>query len=573
MSNNYGAPVSFNHSPALYCPRTKLDLSHRVDTASNAGFLCPLGEPIEVVPGDTFSIDIAHLTRMTPTINVPMDNIFLDLYAFYVPNRIVWEHWTQFISGENPTSSWVPNATYTIPMIKLNTSSSANYIKPDTILSYMGMPSVLYCGTINTQAFANDSYVNALPVRGYCKIWSEFFRDQFLQNPLLVPLTDNDVNFSTSTAYQTSAVTGGALCPVCKLPDLFTTCKPEPQYGDSVRIPSAAVITSPTLNDKTNFSTTTPVKMSAYVSGAWSDVPTYNLALSNGDMKMTSGSGTSQTGVLAFSNLVTYGPTIRELQIANLMQIYLEKQLRGGVRYREWIYSMFNISVSDKTVQIPEYLGGKTFKINVAPVVQTSETNNTPQGHVSGYTSSSGSASIFTKSFEEHGFIHLLFCVRYQHTYSQGISKMWRKKSAIEFYNPIFANIGYQPVMTTEIYSGELADAASSTPAVSVDVKQVFGYQEAWYEYRYKASRCTGLLRLNNFTDRLGDSWSMGDIYSTVPTLSTTWIQEDMNNLNRVLAVQGTSTVPQFIHDFFIKCHAVRRMPLYSVPNCLGDRY
>ena len=531
MANNYGAPVSFNHSPALYCPRTKLDLSHRVDTASNAGYLCPLGEPIEVVPGDTFSIDIAHLTRMTPTINVPMDNIYLDVYAFYVPNRIVWEHWTQFISGENPTSAWVPNATYTIPMIKINTTSSANYIKPDTILAYMGMPSCLYCGTINTSAFAADSYVNALPVRGYCKIWSEFFRDQFLQNPLLVPLTDNDVNFSTSTAYTTSAVTGGALCPVCKLPDLFTTCKPQPQYGASVLIPQAAVIPMASGagdNDPALFNGKY-THYKKYSSGNLIDVSGCLGQLGSGGVGANSTSF-SPANYGNFTNLVTYGPTIRELQIANLMQIYLEKQLRGGVRYREWILSMFAISVSDKTVQIPEYLGGKTFKINVAPVVQTSETNNTPQGHVSGYTSSSGKASIFTKSFEEHGFIHLLFCVRYQHTYSQGISKMWRKKSAIEFYNPIFANIGYQPVMTTELYSGELADVGSGTPAVSVDVTQVFGYQEAWYDYRYKPSRCTGLLRLNNFTDRLGDSWSMGDIYATTPTLSSTWIQEDMNS-------------------------------------------
>ena len=138
MANNYGAPVGFNHAPALYSPRSRFDMSYRVNSGANAGFLCPLGEPIAVVPGDTFEIDISHLTRMTPTINVPMDNIYMDVYAFYVPNRIVWTHWAQFISGENPTGPWIPNATYTIPMILINPNNSTNvYIKPiyDKIVS------------------------------------------------------------------------------------------------------------------------------------------------------------------------------------------------------------------------------------------------------------------------------------------------------------------------------------------------------------------------------------------------------------------------------------------------------
>jgi hypothetical protein len=572
MANNLGTPVSFNNAPDMKFPRSRFKLDYRVNTGGNAGFLIPLGEPIEVLPGDTFSIDIAHLTRMSPTINVPLENVYLDCFFFYCKNADLWEHWQEFISGENKTSAWVPSTSYSVPQIKINPNSSTwNYIAPDTILSYMGLPTCAYDNDSSRAVSAGS--ISALPVRGFCQIFNEYFRDEFLQNPLLVPKGDSDVNYSTSVAYQTSAVTGGALPPVCKLPDLFTTCKPMPQYGNPVRIPSAPVITSANDNDISLFTYDNSLKLKKKASASatsWTNPSLGQVGVSAQGIVGPTGSSTgSINAYFQPTNLVTLGPTIEELRVAILTQGYLERLLRGGARYREFIYSFFNTKTDDLATHIPEYLGGKTFNINVSPVVQTSETNNTPQGHVSGYSSSSGKASIFTRSFTEHGWIIPVMCYRYQHTYAQGISKMWKKKSALEFYLPVFNDIGYVPVMDSEIYTGELAHSGNA--AVPFDSSSVFGYQEAWYEYRYRQDKNVGMMRLNNYTDRYGDSWSVGDIYSSVPSLSSSWIAEDMNNLNRVLAVTGTSTVPQFISNFFVKCTAVRCMKPDSVPG-LGLR-
>ena len=582
MSNNMGAPAGFNNAPALTMQRSKFNMNFRVNSACLAGLLCPLGEPIEVLPGDTFSIDIAHLTRMTPTINVPLENIYLDVWFFFTPNRILWDHWEEFISGENKNGPWIPSTTYSVPKINLiYNSTSPMYVNSDSILGYMGIPTCIN----DTSNNAVNSWVNALPVRAYCMIWNQFFRDENVQSPILIYKGDNAVTHintqstpgtASYTTYLTSAPTGGELCPVCKLPDLFTTSKPAPQYGEAVNIPGASVVpmasgdNDPSLfyQKYTHFkratSTTTFVDTSGYI------------GQTGGNGIGASSTTFTNSNYGNFTNLTTLGPTIRELQIANLTQIYLERLLRGGHRYTEYIKAIFGVITPNSHAQQPEYLGGKTFTINVSPVVQTSQSDNTPQGHVSGYSASSGKASIFTKSFTEHGYIIPLYAVRYQHTYSQGVSKMWRKQSALEFYNPIFANIGYQPVKQIELFSGLLQGAGAGQSAVTVSVDTVFGYQEAWYEYRYKQDLNVGQMRLSNFLNRYGDSWSVGDIYGSRPTLSSTWLAEDMNNLNRVLAIagsnEGNGNVPQFISNFYVKCEAVRRMPLYSVPNCLGTR-
>jgi hypothetical protein len=246
--------------------------------------------------------------------------------------------------------------------------------------------------------------------------------------------------------------------------------------------------------------------------------------------------------------------TINELRQAFAVQHYYEALARGGSRYREIIRSLFGTLISDKTVQIPEYLGGGRYMINISQVIQTSESGKTPQGNPGAVSVTPFNENSFTKSFEEHGFVIGVCCVRHDRTYQQGLERFWSRKDTLDFYYPQFANIGEQAVKVKEIY----CDSGNPSSAN----EEVFGYQEAWSEYRMKPNRVSGLFR-SNAVGTL-DSWHYADNYDKRPYLSDEWLKEGKTEIQRTLAVQDE---PQFIADFLIKNTTTRPMPLYSVPG------
>ncbi len=548
----------FTLNPSVDIQRSKFERNSDVKFSFNVGDLVPFYVD-EVLPGDTFSIDTSKVVRMQPLVAPIMDNLYLDTYWFFVPNRLVWEHWKNFC-GENTTTKWIPRVEYTVPKVKGIVSSSASsgeelhrWVSGD-IADYMGIP----VGSTNISPASSEYLeVNALPFRGYVLIWNEFFRDQNLQDPIPVPLSDSSVVVQTDDELYDRICTGSGILKACKYHDYFTSCLPSPQKGPDVNIPLSGLAKVITGTESNTLDSKIPI--------SFSNVQTNNKV---GYLNNTGGLNLAQletqSGNLAPNNLyASLGSaslgTINELRLAFQMQRIYEKDARGGTRYTEILKNHFGVTSPDARLQRPEYLGGSRIPININQVVQTSSTSNTPQGNTAAFSVTADVHSDFTKSFVEHGFIFGLCVARYDHTYQQGLERFWSRSDRFDYYWPSLANIGEQPVKRKEIYCTGVAD----------NDERVFGYQEAWADYRYKPSRVAGEMR-SRVPNTL-DVWHLADNYAGAPFLSDEWIQEDSSNLNRALAVSD-SVSNQLWADIFIKNTSVRPMPIYSIPGLI-DHY
>ena len=569
-------PVSrFAYSSAdLGMKRSNFPRSHDHKTTISAGLLYPLLVD-EVLPGDTYSVDMSSLVRMSTPVHPVMDNAFLDTYWFFVPNRIVWDHWKEFM-GESPTDPYINPVEYSVPSLNLGNVPSHDTagVPPKSLLDYLGIPS-------NTA----PSKINALPVRGFCKIWNEWFRDQNLQNAIAIDTGDEDIDYSLvenrywsenagDDDYVINTVHGGDLPPVNKYHDYFTSALIAPQKGEPVPIPLsgfAPVYANSLINvHDTLFAgkNMTPVDMTR-VNGT--NIGTANLVTTGGKLAgVADGSVGSSSQVVPnnlaadLSNVAGVYSTINDLRYAFQLQKFLEADNRGGSRYREILKQHFNVTSPDASQQIPEFLGGKRIPINISQVLQTSATDDvSPQGNTAAYSLTSDKYSAFTKSFTEHGFIFCVGCVRTEHTYCQGIERMWSKFNKFDYYFPEFANISEQPIYNREIFNG-------SYDTIDTDLAdEIFGYQEAWAEYRYKPNRVSGEFRPTY--DQSLDIWHYGDHYVDQPYLSSEWIRETRENIDRTLAVDS-SLSDQFICDFYFKMSTTRVMPVYSIPG-LSDHH
>lgn len=554
----------FNQVPNLEITRSRFKRDQDIKLTFDAGKLIPFYVD-EVLPGDTFSVDQSAIIRMTTPIFPVMDNAYLDYYYFFVPNRILWEHWKEFM-GEVTDEPWVQTVEYTVPTIKITGTSDTDKLpKEASILDYMGIPTK-FVGA------GKSAEINALPIRAYVKIWAEWFRDQNVDNPAINSSADATVTYTDDAGEDIEkilqqAYTGGRCLPVNRFHDYFSSALPSPQRAaEPVRIPLVGNAPIKTYLDKEMTKTANTIKSGSSFSfpWIWGETEASLMQSETGDGKMTGGARTGYS----FGNATTHetsdsayigadlsevaATTINELRKAFQVQKYFEELARGGSRYREQIYSLFRTRISDKTAQIPEYLGGDRVMININQVVQTSgTTTESPQGNVAAVSVTGFGKSAFTKSFEEHGWVIGVCCVRHDHTYQQGIERMWSRKNKLDFYFPVFANLGEQAVLKKELYA--TAEASD---------EEAFGYQEAWSEYRMKPNRVCGLFR-SNATGTL-DSWHYADNYNAVPALSQEWMKEGKAEIQRTLAIQDE---PQFIMDILVKNTTVRPMPLYSIPG------
>lgn len=523
-------------------------------TTFDAGKLIPIYCD-EVLPGDTRSIDVSQVTRMTTPILPVMDNAYLDIAAYFVPMRLVWDHTKEFF-GENTSTYWTPQVEYTVPQVTAPTGGWAE----GTIADYLGIPTKV-----------SGLSVNALPFRSVALVYNEWYRDQNVQSPLYVNKDDTTIAGSNGNSYVTDLQKGGMPVPVAKFHDYFTSCLPAPQKGPSVLLPlgdSAPV--SVYGNGKTLGLTNGSGNYGITFFQSYSRIQPNSNALDKnvGTTGYTDGQNTPSngqamglstnanlSGITGTADLSSAtAATINQLREAFQIQRLYEKDARGGTRYIELIKSHFGVTGSDARLQRPEFLGGKRVPISMDQVLQTSSTDTTsPQGNVAAYSLTGSYDNLFNKSFEEHGYLLVFVYVRTDNTYQQGLERMWSRKRRFDFYWPTLANLGEQAVLNKEIYA----------TGTSQD-DEVFGYQEAWADYRYKPSRVSGKMR-SNATGTL-DAYHYASSFSSLPTLSSTFINAGKENVQRTLAVQDE---PQFIIDFAAFDKATRVMPMYSIPGLI----
>lgn len=552
----------FSQLPQANIQRSIFDRSCSYKTSLNAGDLVPFFVD-EVLPGDTFDITTAKVVRSQTLLTPLMDNIYLDTFYFFVPNRLVWDHWKEFC-GENTAGAWAPSQEYTIPTIAAPQGGFAS----GTIADYMGLP-------VGVNWKASDPLApSALPFRAYALICDHFFRDENLMDPLLIPTGDANQT-GVNDASLSAPANGGKPFVACRFHDYFSSALPAPQKGDPVQIPinipslatgQLPVTTIPFDKPQSEWPKTVQ-SLSVYRSSANQDkgeftpFNVYNLAVSSINGASDAAAKIANNGLqISPANLVatvdgsTAEVNINQFRLAYTMQCFLERLARGGSRYSELLLSLFGVKSPDARLQDPEYLGGNRIPLSVTEATNTAQTELDFLGDVGAKSVSSDVHSDFVKSFTEHGYVIGLMCIRYDHSYAQGLNRMWTRKKFTDFYNPVFANLGEVPIYKAELY------ATSDTIA---DDTNTFGYQEIWADYRYKPNMVTGEMR-PGVTNSLAH-WHLADNYSSEPTLSAEWIVEDKSNINRVLAVQS-SVSNQFWADIFIKNKCTRCMPMYSIP-------
>lgn len=537
----------FNQIPEIKASRTRFNRDQTILTTFDSGKLIPFYVD-EVLPGDTFNVDTAAIIRMTTPKYPVFDDAFIDFYYFYCPNRILWDDFKQFM-GEVENTPWMPKKDYKVPQIVVKGTAAEGLPKENSILDYMGVP---------TKVDAQFS-INALPIRAYVMIWNEFFRDENVDNAATWKSTSENVEYQDTgdegniEGNLQRAIKGGRCLPVNKFHDYFTSCLPYPQRGPAVALPmegNAPVFGYNTIQDSVKTSDKIILNEPWPANNTTSFVNTEKSGKLTGKGVQTGANYIAEAFLKADLSNAT-AATINDLRKAVAVQQYYEALARGGSRYREQVQALWNVTISDKTVQIPEYLGGGRYHVNINQIVQTADNDKAPLGETGAMSVTPINESSFTKSFEEHGFVIGVCCVRHNRSYQQGLERFWSREDRLDYYVPQFANLGEQPVKKKEIMlTGKETD------------EETFGYQEAWADYRMKPNRVSGLMR-SNATGTL-DFWHYADNYNTVPTLSQEWMEEGKAEIARTLVVQNE---PQFFGAIRIANKTTRRMPLYSVPG------
>lgn len=537
---NRNAEQHYSQVPHANVPRARFKRDYSLLTTMNEGDLVPIYCD-EVLPADTAKINLNALMRMSTPLYPVMDNCYCDFYFFFIPSRLLWEHFENLM-GQNDSTFWAEPTEYTTP----KTTAPSGGWNVGTLADYFGIPT----GVANLQ-------VNSLPFRAYAKVWNEWFRDENLQQPVTMSKTDATTAGSNTGTNLTDAEAGGLPLKVCKYKDYFTSCLPSPQKGSAVTLPLGGV--APVKNYATEELKTVKNLDEIWSYGAITDTnpqpePGYKIGWQKEGKPVMFGYNTKHNGFLGTDLTSVAATTINELRQAIAVQHILERDARTGTRYKEYLQGAWGVTSPDARLDRSEYIGGFRLPININQVIQTSATDTTsPQGNTAAFSMTTMSRNMATYSATEHGFILGLAAVRVDHSYQQGLSRMWTRSTRFSYYDPMLANLGEQAVLNQEIYA----------QGTAVD-EEIFGYQEAWADYRYRINMITGEMR-STYAQTL-DAWHYADKYKALPTLSSDWIKEGTENIDRTIAVQSDNS-RQFICNFYFDQTWTRAMPIYSLPG------
>lgn len=527
-------------------PRSKFDLSHSVKNTWNVGELMVI-DVIDIIPGDTLDLDINMVARSITPVSPTMDNAFMDIFAFWVPNRLTYypqseatstnKTWEK-INGENPDGFWAANhetVAYTYTFV--------DEVKPQSVVNDVGVP-------IGVKNFD----INPAVLNAYVLIWNRFFRDENLMNPV-------DVNGSATF----DSLVDSRL-PVCKFHDLYTSCLPAPQRGASVTIPLGT--TAPLVTGSNYNIGSTGVVLGYSKMGGTAGRNYHNIVTSNPNANVqsvttvvTDTTTSASSGYpIDTTNLYTdlsdaTSASINALRLAFQTQKVLERDARSGTRYQEMLQAHFNQYISSEIIQEPEYLGGKRIPLSIYQVSQTSQsTAESDLGYNGAFGYTANSTGRIVKSFKEHGLVIICGCARTNKSYFQGMPKYLTKTQRFQYYMPEFSNIGEVAVPKSELVAG-----ATGT----------FGYQEAWYEYRYMQNQIKGYMSpLAN--DTILNSYTYAQQLSSNPTLNADFIKESRTSFDKTCI--STNSPYQFYGDFYLDLKMTRPLPVYSIPGLI-DHY
>ena len=509
----------YDRAPQANIQRSTFDLSHPVKTTFDSGFLIPC-PPVEVLPGDSIRWRMYAFARQATPLHPTLDNLYLESFFFFVPNRLVWDNWQKFMGEQdNPGDS----TDFTVPVQNMGTTRVVG-----TVQDYMGIPTY-------EDAPSTISY-SALPFRGYSLIFNEWFRDENLQDSIQVDKGDGP-DVGSNYVLQRRG----------KRKTYLSSALPWPQKGPGVDLPLGQ---------------TAPVGVVAASGGQQIDVADFdanldaqgfwNQVASTANLTLGTSSGTPGGAFLVANLQDATAATINDLRQAFQIQKLQERDARGGTRYTEIIKSHFQVVSPDARLQRPEYLGGGHSSIQMQVVPQTSSTDaTTPQGNLSAYGTTTTTGHGFTKSFVEHGYIIPIVNVRADLTFQRRLDRHWSRSTKYDYYWPALQALGEQAILLKEIYmQGTAADDT------------VWGYQERWSEYRTLQGHITGKFRSSHSATL--DPWHYAlDFGATPPSLDATFVQ-DNPPVKRTIAVQ---TEPEFLFDAWMDIRAARPMPIYSVPG------
>ncbi len=518
---------SFATIPSVEMERSVFNRNCGTKTTFDSGDLVPIFVD-EALPGDTFSMNATVFSRIATLLRPIMDNVYLDVFFFAVPMRILWDNWEKFNGAQDDPDD---STTFQIPTI--TTPTGGGYAEMD-LGDYLGLPTHI-----------GEMIHSAMFQRAYYTIWNEWFRDENLQDSHPVSTGDGPDTFLDELQVMKRG----------KRHDYFTSCLPWPQKGDAITLPIGSSAPLSGLIDATEKGTTPPSwkgttsGTSIEMTGSGSTLNSWSSGLSgdarwdNPSLEVDLSGGTADLSGATAS-------TINAIRQAFQLQRLAERDARGGTRYTEILRSHFGVISPDARLQRPEYLGGGTAPVMLTPVAQT---GGAPQAQLSAFGVGANGGIGFTKSFTEHCIVIGLVASRADLNYQQGLERMFSRSTRFDFYWPALAHIGEQAVLNQELraYDDDLPKGLLT-----------FGYQERWAEYRYKPSKITGLFR-SNATGTL-HLWHLAQSFIDATTsLNDAFIQEDPP-FSRIVAV---TQEPDFLFDAFFEYKCARPMPTYSVPG------
>lgn len=536
----------YTYTDQIEKPRSKWERKVNHKTSFNAGVLVPFMIDTDICPGTTIKNNTSIVLRLSTPLTPPMDNAYLDTYYFRCSKFWYWEHFRAML-GENELGAWSQTIEYEDPKV-----TTTNNTKKNDLLDYYGYkPGVagLIC--------------DKMAINAYIDIWNQWFRDQNLQAPIQFDKTDANLT------YDGTINTGGGLLPVNKFHDYFTTALPEPQKGTGISTPlgvSAPVIgngnmiglitdSNGTLTTRTirGSTTTNSLEVGAFAK----NTPAGTIISAGGDTAGASyglDTNPENTGLLADLTAAT-SATINALRLAFATQRILERDAMYGTRYREILKGQWGVTANDESLLTPEYLGGKRIPINIETVLQNSQSDTTPLGETGAMSVTTDFNHDFTKSFSKDDILIGLLCVRTDNGYQNGVARQFTRKGRLDRYWPEFAHVGNQPIYNYEIYA----------QGTNID-NEVFGYKEAWAEYKFKNNMITGEMRSGN--DSL-DIWHYATDYTSLPVLADSWIRSDAKNvIDRTIAVTSQNS-NQFWADIEIEQTVAAVMPFHCTPGLI----